>query len=64
MKQNPPHRPWELPLTGWKGYGNPCRDTVAMHEWHSEVAEYRLRHDGILPELEQYVAGICREAVR
>lgn len=23
MKQNPPHRPWELPLTGWAGYGAP-----------------------------------------
>ncbi len=56
-------RKWELPTTGWKGYGNPCREAVAMHEWHAEVADYRLRHDGIKPELEIYIAALCRMGV-
>lgn len=31
-----------------------------MHEWHAEVAEYRLRHQGVLPELLLYLEGIGR----
>ena len=38
-------------------------DAVAMHEWHAEVAEYRLRHCGIKPELLAYIRGIG-ESVR
>ncbi len=29
-----------------------------IHEIHAEVAEYRLRHDGIKPELVAYLRGI------
>lgn len=54
-----------LPESGWKGYGRPGHpyskphvDAVAMHEWHAEVAEYRLRHCGIKPELLAYLRGI------
>jgi len=67
-----------LPESGWKGYGRPDHprkaptylnrnrpqlDAVAMHEWHAEVAEYRLRHCGIKPELLAYIRGIG-ESVR
>jgi hypothetical protein len=59
-----------LPESGWKGYGRPDHpyskpqtDAVAMHEWHAEVAEYRLRHCGIKPELLAYLRGIG-ESVR
>lgn len=59
-----------LPKSGWKGYGRPdhprskpIADAVAMHEWHAEVAEYRLRHCGIKPELLAYLRGIG-ESVR
>jgi hypothetical protein len=31
---------------------------VALHDWHAEVAEYRLRHQGIKPELLRYLKGI------
>jgi len=60
-----------LPEKGWKGYGRPdqkltlrlapdaatLREAMA-HEVHAEVAEYRLRTDGILPELVAYVQGL------
>jgi len=36
------------------------RDAAALHDWHAEVAEYRLRHQGIKPELLRYVEGIGR----
>jgi hypothetical protein len=37
---------------------SPTRDAACLHEWHAEVAEYRLRHDGIKPALVAYLAGI------
>lgn len=55
-----------LPESGWKGYGKPghpyttpAYEATAMHEWHAEVAEYRLRHCGeTSPELLAYIVGI------
>lgn len=29
-----------------------------IHEWHAEVAENRLAHEGIKPELPAYVRGV------
>ena len=68
-----------LPEKGWKGYGSPAhkwtprppsqwaddrRACIALEQqFHAEVAEYRLRHDGIKPELLAYVRGIG-ESVR
>lgn len=43
------------PANGWES-AKSCE--VAMHDWHAEVAEYRLRHDGIKPELALYLYGI------
>ena len=34
------------------------RDAVYAFELHWEVAEYRLRHQGIKPELLAYIRGI------
>lgn len=34
-----------------------------IHEWHSEIAENRLAHEGVKPELLAYVVGVgeaCR----
>ena len=56
----------------WKGYGRPdCKLTlrvinpdpqtraVAMvHDFHADVAEGRLRNEGVKPELLAYVIGI------
>lgn len=60
-----------LPEKGWKGYGRPdhkltlrhvpdkrTAEAVLIHEWHAEVAEYRLNYTGVLPELTKYLAGI------
>lgn len=32
-----------------------------IHEIHAEIAEYRLEHSGVLPELARYIEGIGRE---
>jgi hypothetical protein len=58
-------------LTGWKGYGrpdckltlriNPDPGTVAetmIHDFHAEVAENRLLHEGVKPELNFYLRAI------
>lgn len=53
-----------LPEKGWKGYGSPAHPmtpdwkAIARVEMDLEVAEYRLRHDGIKPELLAYLRGI------
>jgi hypothetical protein len=63
-----------LPDSGWfpdpsRKWMEPCRATfrmkpypnrsgVCIHEIHAEIAEYRLSHDGIKPELLAYLAGI------
>lgn len=60
-------------LTNWKGYGrpdnkmtlrlNPDPLTVAeakLHDFDADVAEYMLRHKGILPDLLAYIVGIGR----
>lgn len=63
-------RKWELPLTGWRGYGGPShpmtpkakpignRCGVYRHEMDAEVADYRLRHEGIKPELLLYIDAL------
>ncbi len=40
----------------------PNMEGVYIHEIHAEVAEYRLRHDGIKPELLAYLRGIFASA--
>jgi hypothetical protein len=61
-----------LPDSGWKGYGSPQHPltprarkypngnllAVMADEMHAEIAEYRLSHDGIKPELLAYLHGI------
>lgn len=68
---NPP-RKWELPLTGWLGYGRPGHPFAKqpgnacgyyIHEMHAGIAEARLERDGIKPELEVYIAALCRMGV-
>ena len=45
-----------------KPVGDRCG--VYRHEMDAEVAEYRLRHEGILPELLAYLVGIGLEGKR
>lgn len=33
-------------------------EDVALHDWHSEIAEYRMEHEGIKPELLAYIVGL------
>jgi hypothetical protein len=57
--------PWEAAMRAAAGYGSiprmkpyGNRSGVCIHEIHAEIAEYRLAHDGIKPELLAYLAGI------
>jgi len=65
----------DLSKINFRGYGRPdCKLTLRInpdphtraeamvHDWHAEVAEYRLRHEGIRPELLDYVVGIGESA--
>lgn len=51
-----PYRPvtWKVKVA------TPIREAAWIEEQHAEVAEYRLRHDGIKPELLAYLDGIGR----
>jgi len=36
----------------------PNRDGVCLINWHDEIADYRIRHEGVKSELLAYVEGI------
>jgi len=55
----------------WKGYGRPdCKLTLRInpdphtralalvHDFHADIAENRLKHEGVKPALLAYVIGI------
>lgn len=57
-----------LPEKGWKGYGSPQHPRTpsleaAQEAIHIEVSEYRLRTEGIKPELTAYVRALCLQGI-